>query len=476
MRERNLARYVMVFAFVLLCVFGVSKDAMAASTGSCGTGSTWSYDNGTLTISGTGAVDDNPWITSYKTNITSVVINEGITSISGLEIFANCTNLKQVTFPDSLTDIGWFTFKNCTALESITIPKNVVKCGSGGNTFSGSGLKTVTIADGATTIPCQIFMDCKALQTVNIPQTVTKIEGFAFENCTSLKQITLPDSLTDMGWYTFKGCTALESITIPKNVVVCGGGGHCFENSGLKTATIADGATVVPTGIFANCTTLQTVNLPQSITKMDSYAFENCTGLTQLTLPWYLESIGSYAFKGCTNLKEITIYQKATKIDNLAFQNVTGLKIYGKANSTAHSFAKQQGYSFATCKVPALKGITYTKSNLKYTVVEDYIDGKGTVCVTGMVKNATSVTIPQTVKLESYNYKVVKINSKAFYKKSNVKKVTIKSTNLTSIGKDAFKGINKKATFKVPKSKYTAYKKLLTSTTGFAKKTMKVSK
>ncbi len=124
----------------------------------------------------------------------------------------------------------------------------------------------------------------------------------------------------------------------------------------------------------------------------------------------------------------------------------------------------------------AKKGITYKSNNLKYKLVKEGFDGTGTVMVTGMVNAKSSVTIPQKVIIQGESYKVVKINSKAFYKKSKVRKVTIQSKYLTSIGKDAFKGINKKAVFKVPNSKYKAYKKMLTAKTGFLKKTMKVKK
>lgn len=124
----------------------------------------------------------------------------------------------------------------------------------------------------------------------------------------------------------------------------------------------------------------------------------------------------------------------------------------------------------------AKKGVTYKSNNLKYKLVKKGFDGAGSVMVTGMVKQKSSVTIPQTVKIKGQSYKVVKINSKAFYKKSKVKKVTIQSTYITSIGKNAFKGIHKKAVFKVPKSKYKTYKKMLTSKIGFAKKTMKIKK
>ena len=60
---------------------------------------------------------------------------------------------------------------------------------------------------------------------------------------------------------------------------------------------------------------------------------------------------------------------------------------------------------------------------------------------------------------------VNKIGKQAFYGCKNLKSITIKTTKLTNkkVGAKAFKGTNKKATFKVPKKKLSAYKKLLKS-------------
>ncbi len=124
----------------------------------------------------------------------------------------------------------------------------------------------------------------------------------------------------------------------------------------------------------------------------------------------------------------------------------------------------------------AKKGVTYTINNVQYKLVKAGFDGKGTVMVTGVKKAKATVTIPNKVNIGNHDYQVVKINKKAFYKKSKIKNVVIKATGITSIGKNAFKGINPKATITVPKAKYAKYKKMLTAKTGFAKKTMKLKK
>lgn len=112
-------------------------------------------------------------------------------------------------------------------------------------------------------------------------------------------------------------------------------------------------------------------------------------------------------------------------------------------------------------KVPATKGEVYTKKNVKYKVLKNGKNQTGTVCVMGMDSDKKSVTIPNEVKLCDYTYKITKINAKAFYKKEKLKKVMMKATGITSFGKNAFKGIYKKATVVVPKAKYRAYSKKL---------------
>lgn len=98
----------------------------------------------------------------------------------------------------------------------------------------------------------------------------------------------------------------------------------------------------------------------------------------------------------------------------------------------------------------------------------------------------TSITVPPTVKIDNITYKVTGIASdvfkwnsmlrkvtigknvssigkRAFYKCSNLKTITIKTNKLiaSKTGADAFKDIHKKVTIKVPKKKYSAYKKML---------------
>lgn len=62
------------------------------------------------------------------TNLTSVVIPEGVTTI-GDYAFDNCSNLTSVTLPNSLVNAGDGTFRGCN-LTSLVLPENVEEWGS----------------------------------------------------------------------------------------------------------------------------------------------------------------------------------------------------------------------------------------------------------------------------------------------------------------------------------------------------------
>lgn len=107
-----------------------TANAEVVATGNCGpTGNeanvTWTLDDqGTLTLNGTGATatvnvstTDQPWY-NYVSQITNVVVNEGITDL-GLGIFFNMNNITSVSLPSSLKSIGSVAFRNCTSLSTI---------------------------------------------------------------------------------------------------------------------------------------------------------------------------------------------------------------------------------------------------------------------------------------------------------------------------------------------------------------------
>ena len=183
---------------------------------------TWKlYEDGTLTISGTGAMKnydyyDNPSPVCNNSNVKKVVMEDGVTSI-GSSAFRGCTSLTSITIPNSVTSIGNAVFSYCSSLTSITIPDSVTSIGD--FTFYGCwDLTSITIPDSVTSIGSSAFYDCGSLTSITIPDSVTSIGNYAFKNCSSLTSITIPDGVTYIGYDMFAGCKSLTSITIPDSV------------------------------------------------------------------------------------------------------------------------------------------------------------------------------------------------------------------------------------------------------------------
>ncbi len=81
------------------------------TTGSCGTNATYTLDDaGVLTISGAGDINASAF--KQKSNITMVVIENGITGI-GNDAFKYCTKLRYISIPQSVKKIGDYAFYQC---------------------------------------------------------------------------------------------------------------------------------------------------------------------------------------------------------------------------------------------------------------------------------------------------------------------------------------------------------------------------
>ncbi|MDR0371470.1 MAG: leucine-rich repeat domain-containing protein, partial [Prevotellaceae bacterium] len=200
---------------------------LPAYNGECGENLTWTFSEGTLTISGTGAMDDwddpkeeapeaLPWL-AYLEDITKVVIEEGVTSI-GASAFGMCVNLVDVTIPNSVTEIGFAAFGMCSNLEEIAIPNTVDYIG--GNAFAlCASLTEITIPENVTSIEDGTFV-WSGLTAITIPDKVTSIGMFAFGSCADLASVTLGESVEYLGYGAFAECAGLEAITIPDKVEV----------------------------------------------------------------------------------------------------------------------------------------------------------------------------------------------------------------------------------------------------------------
>ena len=223
-----------------------------------------------------------------NTLITSVNISNGIKylDVAGISesgaVFYDCTNLKSVTLPQSLTSIGVFIFENCPSITSVTIPANVSE------------------------ITMNPFINCENLKEVKVSKDNSNYYSdgnYLYEKKTNKiisafnvgSSVTIPDSVTSIGEYTFAYCDSLTSVTIPDSVTSIGD--RAFDSCySLTSVTIPDSVTSIGDSAFSGCTSLTSVTIPDSVTSIGGGAFSNCTSLTSVTIPDSVTSIGDSAF------------------------------------------------------------------------------------------------------------------------------------------------------------------------------------
>ncbi|MDO4168578.1 MAG: leucine-rich repeat domain-containing protein, partial [Lachnospiraceae bacterium] len=102
----------------------LETTAVEEENNSCGDNATYTLENGVLTISGTGIINDNAF--NSNKDITSVIIQEGITEIGSFS-FWNCTELESVKLPESLKELKGLAFGQCTGLKEMEIPGSLEK-------------------------------------------------------------------------------------------------------------------------------------------------------------------------------------------------------------------------------------------------------------------------------------------------------------------------------------------------------------
>ena len=386
---------------------------------------TWNLsDDGTLTISGTGDMENYlglkgaPWC-EQKNNIKTVVIENGVTSI-GDNAFFECQNMVSVTIPNSVTVIGIQAFYHCTSLASIKFPKFLRTIQI--EALSGcSCLTSITIPKSVQYIKEASFSHCSGLVSIEVEEGNKKYDSR--NNCNAIIETSsnslivgcsntiIPNSITSIGASAFSGCTRLASVIIPNSVTSIAR--YAFAGcKGLTSITIPNSVTNIGEYAFHDCKELSTVTIGNSVTSIREFAFYQCTGLTSVTIPNSVTTIGESSFGLCSNLTSFTIPEHVTKIENGTFEGCSNLASITIPNSITSIGAS------------AFSGCTRLASVIIPNSVTNLGDDAFAYC-----KGLTSITIPKSINI---------IGDEAFYGCINLKEATIFTNNSLEIGTSVF--------------------------------------
>ena len=369
--------------FSVLVVIAITISLLPAlkvnadSSGTLGPAVTWTMDdNGTVTITGSGDMDDfdsgsNRSPFRFNNEVKKIIIEDGVTSI-GDYVFCVCENLEEITIPDSVTSIGAYALDYCPNLKSISIPNSVTYIGKMAF-YSCDSLKEIAIPNSVTSIGVKAFADCEGLESVTIPDSVTSIGMSAFNSCSSLTDIEIPNSVTCIGEGTFGYCTALTSIEIPDSVTSIEA--HAFYCcSSLTDIEISNSVTYIGGGAFSHCTALTSIDIPDGLTIIEESAFSNCSSLESITIPNSVTSIGEHAFDECLNLKSVTIPISVKSIGSYGFLKCDNLEyVVIEKSLYEESLGK---YIFKDC-------INLDTDEIHFYYDIEFVDDDGTVLLSG---------------------------------------------------------------------------------------------
>lgn len=285
--KHKLNKILSLFIAMLVCVCAftiVAPSAHAVTTsGSCGDSLLWNLSNGTLTISGTGAMSDYdeftpaPWSASAA-SIQRVVIGDGVTHVGNMA-FYHLPVLVTVTLPTTVASVGDLAFAGCYALAQISLPA------------------VQSIGWGA-------FYDCRALTNLYLPQSLATMGEKAFYRCSSLAGIVIPASVQSMGGSCFTYCTSLVYVRVEAPLAV------------------------LPAWSFYGCDLLTELSLPETITTIESDALSDCSSLTVVD------------YDGDAATKDVIRQQLADKnglAESDSYQDVTFSQTDGASISTTNT-------------------------------------------------------------------------------------------------------------------------------------------
>lgn len=259
-------------------------------------------DDAVITLTKETITDANIVSNTYESGQGVIKFDKQIRAISA-SAFVDCTTLKSIHIPNSVTTIASRAFSGCTALEDANIPYRVSRIEE--MTFYGcSSLQAIEFSDNVEYIGNSAMYGCSQLKTVVIPNSVKYLGSGALSNCSGLEKLTLGCNIETLK-FGFGNCTGelIVNCDIPNSSSISNG---CFVGSTFTKVTI--NGSKIGCYAFWDCTTIQELIISDNVKLIEDQAFRGCKGLKYTTIGTGIISGGEDchgSFDGCTGVLEM---------------------------------------------------------------------------------------------------------------------------------------------------------------------------
>lgn len=232
----------------------------------------------------------------------------------GRRSFMNNSAMTSVTFPASITKVGYDAFRECSNLSKVEAASLQSWCNIDFEMDEGAGYG---ISSNPLMYANHLFVNGIKVIDLIIPDEVTEIKDWVFAHMTGLKSVKMPASVTTIGGRAFLGCNSLYDVALSENLTAIGTG--AFYQTNLQSIVFPESLNTIEDGAFSE-TPLVVVEIPDGVENMGKIAFKDCKELKTVVIGNGLRTIPERAFDGCSVLRSVTFGNSVEKIMECAFQ------------------------------------------------------------------------------------------------------------------------------------------------------------